>query len=482
MDARPLWQHQELALKAALVVQDLGLFFEMGTGKTRTMIEILRRVYAKENRVMKTLILCPPVVCRNWKDEFGMFSKIDQNNIVILSKTSHRRIKDFTHAVGDDLSRSKIIITNYESMDMKELYGLLLKWQPEILVCDESQRLKNHDSKRAKAVVGLADTTRHNYILTGTPILNSPMDVYMQFRVLDRGEMFGKNWFAFKSYYMQDRNAQRKGTQGYFPKWEPKPNSYDELKNKISKKSLRVLKKDCLDLPPFIRQDVTAELSPEQIRMYKEMFTEYITFIDSKEAQGEKPAVVAQLAVTKALRLQQIVTGFVKDEDGTIHRIDCPRLKVLKELLEDLVPENKVIVWSIFKENYKMIAELCDALDIKYTELHGDLTSVQKNKSMDQFRNDPEIKVMIANQSAGGVGVNLIEANYSIYYSKGFKLEDDLQSEARNYRGGSEMHAKVTRIDIVARGTIDELITTALKDKQNISDKILTWRNKICEL
>ena len=98
---------------------------------------------------------------------------------------------------------------------------------------------------------------------------------------------------------------------------------------------------------------------------------------------------------------------------------------------------------------------------------------------MNAFRTDPEVGVMIANQGAGGVGVNLVEAGYSIYYSKGFKLEDDLQSEARNYRGGSEIHEKVTRIDLVATGTIDELVTEALENKMQISENILGWKEQM---
>ena len=320
----------------------------------------------------------------------------------------------------------------------------------------------------------LADQSAHNYILTGTPILNSSQDVFMQFRILDRGETFGKNFYTFRHTYFEDENARRKGTQGYYPKWIPKPFSFDELQGKISRKALRVLKSECLDLPPLIRQQVYTEMNTEQKRMYKEMMNDYITWL--KDNKDQPRAVLAQLAVTKALRLQQIVTGFASDEEGKLHRLNSvPRLKVLEELLVDLTPGNKVIVWATFKENYKMIAELCDKIGIKYREIHGDISHNQRQINMNDFRKDPEVRVMIANQSAGGTGINLIEASYSIYYSKGFKLEDDLQSEARNYRGGSEIHDKVTRIDIVAKGTVDELIAEALQNKQNIADRILGW-------
>lgn len=474
---RPLWQHQVHGIRVAEVVPDLGLFYEQGTGKTRTMIEILRRRYAKNKRLMRTVIFAPLIVCENWKNEFKLYSKINPNDIVVLLDSQKKRVKDFLYHVGPDLSGAKIIVTNYESCQMDDLYSLLTKWKPEVLICDESQRVKNPESKRAKLVAALADNTKHNYILTGTPILNSPMDVYMQFRVLDRGATFGRNFFAFRAAYFEDKNAYMKKSN-YFPKWEARYDAYEALQDKIKAKALRVLKKDCLDLPPLVRQVIHVPLSKEQAKMYKEMYNDYITFINNK--RDEPRAVVANLAVVKATKLQQIVSGFVKDENGEHHRIaDCPRLKVLAELLEDIATHSKVIVWSHYKENQRMVTEVCEKLGLKYAEIHGDIKD--KEAQMKLFRTDPECRVMVANQAAGGVGVNLVEAAYSIYYGKGFKLEDDLQSEARNYRGGSEVHEKITRIDLVTPGSIDELVNESLANKQNVSETILGWRDKNVE-
>jgi len=441
------------------------------------MIEIIRRIYAKETRLKKTLILAPLIVCENWKKEFGVYSKLKPWDILVLTKSGARRVKDFVTAVGLDLAKPRVVITNYESMQMDEFYTLLTQWKPEILVCDESQRVKNPDSVRAKKVATLADTTEHNYILTGTPILNSAMDVFMQFRILDRGNTFGRNFYAFRNEYFYDANASFKGKQAYFPEYKPRDAAYAQLQAKIQTKALRVLKKDCLDLPPFVRQIVQCELSPEQAKAYKEMYNDYITWIESKE--GEPKAMLAQLAITKALRLQQIVSGYAMTEDGASHRLKCPRLAVLKELLEDLTPNHKVIVWSHFKENQQMIVELCKELKLGYSEIHGGVPKGQREALMEAFRAEPHVRVMVANQAAGGVGVNLVEASYAIYYSKGFSLEADLQSEARNYRGGSEIHKSVTRIDIVAPGTIDELINEALSTKQAIGDNILGWKEKL---
>lgn len=474
MNTRALWNHQVTGIRMAAELRDMALFMEMGTGKTRTTIEILRRKYAEKNRLMKTLILCPPIVCDNWKQEFAMFSKINPHDVVILDKSGKKRIAKFIEAAGNDLSRNKIVITNYESLQMAELYKLIMAWQPEVLVCDESQRLKNPSGIRAKAAAQIADKTLHNYILTGTPILQNSMDAFMQYRILDRGETFGKNQWAFKARYFFDKNSGMP-KHVHFPKWVARSDMEPELRAKIQAKSLRVLKSECMDLPPLVKQLVYVDMSPEQARMYKEMLQEFVTWIESKH--HEPRAVVAQLAVTKAIRLQQIVSGFAKDEHGVEHTIKSnPRLDALEELLEDIAPHHKVIVWANFIENYRMIARLCDKMKLPYREIHGGIDNKTKQTNMEDFRKDPTVRVMIANQRASGVGVNLVEASYMIYYSKGFGLEDDLQSEARNYRGGSEMHAKVTRIDLVCRGTIDEMVNEALSNKKNISERLIDWR------
>ena len=478
MDNRPLWKHQADAVRLADTHKDVALLMDMGVGKSRTAIEILRRKYAKVGRLRKTLILAPKIVCPNWKNEFKMYSKVLQKDIVVLLGTGKKRVKEFLTAVGEDLQGNKIIVTNYESMQMEDLFALLRAWGVEILVCDESQRLKNHQSKRARAVVTIADHTQHNFILTGSPILNSAMDIFMQFRVLDRGETFGKNFFGFRAKYFHDANAQWAGKQSYFPKWEERQDTYDVLQGMIKKKAIRVLKKDCLDLPPFVRQRIEVGLSPEQAKAYREMYHDYVTFLEDNK--GQPRAVVAEMAVVKALRLQQIVSGFVNDENGNPIRFkQVPRLDALAELLEDVVVDGKkkVIIWAVFRENYKMISEVCDKLGIKYTHITGD--TKDKEGSMKAFREDPDIGVCIANQGAGGVGINLVEAGYSIYYSKGFKLEDDLQSEARNYRGGSEIHESITRIDIVTPHTIDELTNDALANKLQVSEHILGWKEQM---
>jgi len=475
-----LMKHQEEVVLKSQDETDLFLAWDMGTGKSCATINIIRQRCAEEGRVMRTLVLAPAVVLKNWKNEFKMYSKIDQTMIHVLDGPVKKRIEKIKSQVG----YSAIFVTNYDVMQDEGMIKAFLEWGVEILVCDEAHYLKNYKSKRAKQVARLADTVKHRYLLTGTPILNSAMDLFMQFRILDghlgRLSTFGSNFFVFRAQYFVDKNASWSAKPNYYPEWVPRDTAYTELMDKMQKKTTRITKKECLDLPPLVVQNFEVDVSPKQKKLYEEMRDEYITWIDSERNKGMQEAVVARLAVTKALRLQQIVSGFVKTDKGESVRIDGnPRLDALGELLETITPGHKVIVWACFKENYLMIAELCEKLKIEWRELHGEIATKDKQKAVDEFNTDPKVRVLIGNQAAGGIGVNLVSATYSIYYSRGFKLGDDLQSEARNYRRGSEQHECITRINLVAANTIDGLIAEALSKKLDISNNILGITNKL---
>lgn len=462
-----LWDHQVKGIELAIKEPNVGLFFDPGLGKTATAINILRMHYQRNKCVVPTLIFAPIVVLNQWKDEFKRHSKIPEH--VIFAITGSNRHLEIKAAI--ERTRNCIIITNYESATQDKSLIEFLNWKPEILIIDESHRCKTPSAKRSKKITMIADRAKHKYILTGTPITNSAMDIFQQFRILDGGETFGDNFFVFRHEWFEDANASWKGRSNYFPKFEIKLHKIQEMNKLIYKKAIRAIKSECLDLPPFIKTKIEVEMSLEQKRMYEEMRKDFITFINSDHS-NEPQAIIANQAVTKALRMQQIVTGFCKTESGVNVRINKnPRIEALEELLEDLTLSHKVIVWACFKENYEQIRESCRRLKLGYAELHGE--TIDRNANINAFRNDHNCRVLIANQGAGGVGVNLIEASYSIYYSKTFSLEHDIQSEARNYRGGSEIHDKITRIDLVAPQTIDDVINQALEKKQDLVKNII---------
>lgn len=470
------WQLK--ALELADNNKNLALLAEMGTGKTKAVIEILRDRYAEKKVLRRTLVLGPIAVLYNWEEEIIRHSFITKEAIVVPTGTGTKRVSTLRRAVMDPVTKEfnvpKIVVLNYDALQTEALYKILLEWKPEVIVCDESHLLKNHKAKRSKYVYELSKTAEHTYIMTGTPILNSPEDIFQQYKILDGGETLGSNYYTFMNKYFFDANQAWAGREGHFKKMVPKPELFEELTAKIYSKAIRVLKKDCLDLPPRIEKTVYVELNDAQKSAYEQMKRDFVTFIKDQQDNGIAKTVVAQLAVTKALRLMQIVGGFATDDTGNVASFgDVPRVKALHDLLEELTPSHKVIVWCSFKPNYTQIAGVCNKLGIGYTLGTGEQNAEEKQQAIESFRNDPRVRVFIANRRAMGTGVNLVEADYSIGYSRNFSLAEELQSQDRNYRGGSQIHSSIVKIDLVAKGTIDELCMQALRDKRSLADRII---------
>lgn len=465
------WIHQRQAIERAVSRDHFGLFMDPGTGKTLTAVNILRYKYSVAKRLLPTLILAPPVVLTNWQREFMMHSTLKATDIIVLAGTGKKRLELLQRAIANGPGRGFVAITNYESLLMEPLFKALYEWRPTCIVADESHRVKEPSAKRTKAAIKLADrATDCRLILTGTPVLNSPMDLFSQYRVLDGGATFGTNYFAFRNRYFYDKNAGMPPGK-HFPDWRVRDGALQEINKAISVSSMTAKKADCLDLPPLVKKVIHVPLSSKQQKLYNDMKTDFVAYLNDK-------ACVAQLAITKALRLQQIVSGFVslEDDDGdrsVVELKDNPRADALKELLAELAPHRKVLVWATFRQNYATIRAICEALALRYVELHGEVPAAQRQKSVDAFQTDPACRVLIGHPGSGGIGVNLVAADHAIYYSRSFSLEADIQSEARNHRGGSEIFPSITRIDLVAPATIDEVVLKALAAKQEIGHKLL---------
>lgn len=496
-----LWKHQQEAIARAKNLPYYALHFEAGTGKTRTAIEIMRDKINRDKYIPRTLIFCPPIVIQNWREEWFKYSKIDKQDVIALTGTGAQRLKTFVkHAfpTPDGPRGRKIFITNYESLLMKPLYAAFLLYAPEVTIQDESHRLKNPTSKMAHALDALVNNSvmkphlRLN--LTGTSILNSPKDLFMQFKVLMGGFptlesiVTGKhitNYYHFMKLFFEDKNAARKTSSNaavrdaYFPDWQPKPSTADLFGRLLASFSMSVEKKDCLDLPDEVDVTIPVPLTKEQRLDYDKFEKDMVLNIDGNN-------YTADIAMVKALRLMQITSGFISGLSAPdaseaqpikYEYSNTEREKALKELLEDICKEKgkKCLVWAVWKNNYETIKKVCVELGIKYVECHGLVSAKGKEEARRTFIEDPSIMVWIGHPYSGGIGVNLIVAPYTIWYSRNFSREQYEQAKARNYRGGQT--EKVTHYHLVAQDTIEPEIVESLQNKKNIADLIMSKTN-----
>lgn len=471
----PLWEHQKLAVERAKLLPYFALFFMMGTGKSATVINILRQKINDGKKPLKTIVFAPPVVLRNWKEEFLMHSKIGQADIQILSGHGKKRAEQFmalTEGAKSQTVKQPIIITNYESLLIENLYPLFKNWQPDVLIFDESHKLKNYTAKRSKLAERLANPKVGPrplvYLLSGTPVLNSPMDLFFQYLILDGGETFGKNFFIFRAKYFIDKNAGM-NKQNYFPDWRVRSGALEEINQRIFDHGMRVTKEECMDLPEELSVTIKCEMTKAQAKNYQELKKDLVTSVRNE-------TIMTPLAIVKALRLMQIASGYLPlpmDESGEIPKEiyeDTDKDEKFRGLLEELAP-HKVAVWAVFKQNYESIKKVVSALGYKFVEVHGGISRAEQDANIKAFQEDPEVKVFIGHPGSAGIGVNLVCAHYDIFYSRTFSLEHYLQARARLHRGGQTQ--KVTHYDLICEGTIEEIVQKKLANKEELGEKLL---------
>lgn len=456
--------HQSKAVEKARGQKHLALFFEAGTGKTGTMARILAEDFNQHKGVRNTLIFAPLVVCKQWPEEIGKFSKIPLDKIHVLTEPGKKRTERLKQIL--ELKQPAIVVTNYESVQIKEFYPLLLKFSPRIVVLDESHRLKDSQAKRSKAIYPLTSGSDRRFLLTGTPCPNSLLDLFGQYKALD-ATLFGPGFWSFRRNYFYDRNS---GRFGSFPEWVPNPGAAKEIGEKIQKTSVQVTRAQCLDLPPLSLIPVPCEMSSEQRRAYEEMKKEFVT-----EVKGL--IMSSEFEMVKTLRMQQILAGFIQpdDQETPVWVEDLPRLNALMQKIDEIGPQ-KQIIWTVFRPTYHKIAEELDKRNIKYTFLTGEQTGDKaKQESKDRFTKG-EAQILIANPAAAGEGIDGLQvAPYAHFYMRGWSYLHYAQALARNYRGGSEQHDKVLHYHYYVKGTVDEALAQALIYKGNVQDAVLRW-------
>jgi SNF2 family DNA or RNA helicase len=458
------YAHQVQAFELMKDRKSFALIADMGTGKSKMLLDNAVYLYNK-GEIDALLVLAPSGVHQNWViNEIPTHLALPNHMQASAAWNSSMRKEDKESlaAVVDLKLGLRIVCMNVEALITKKGLSFVQKYLSmfrTMMVLDESQKFKTPQAKRTKAVLKLSKHAPYKRISTGTPITNSPLDAYSQFAFLDPYILGFQSFVAFRAHFAIlerkiNHTQQRQYTQviGF--------QNLDELQALIKPHSYRVTKEECLDLPDKIYEKVYFELSAEQKRLYKAIKEEVM--LEFSEGR-----VTAQLAITKLLRLSQIISGFMTTEDGDIIAIKGGdvKLKLLKDVLED--NQEKTIIWCRFIYEINRITEMLGDACVSY---YGATESDDRAKNVFAFQNNPDIKYFVANKTAS-TGLTLTSASSVIYYSNSYSLEDRLQSEDRAMRIGQKNN--VVYRDLVARNTVDEKIIKALRNKQNIADIIL---------
>ena len=449
------YEHQRVALRKGATQSVFGFFMEQGTGKTKVTID--NAVYLYNMELLDTVyVIAPNSVYTNWKKEIELHSSA--NNYIY----QHKIDKKF-YPKKDKLNW---YLMNIEAFSHKSGYnkGLELVEQrglTTMMVIDESTTIKNRTAKRSKNVIKLGKGVRYKRILTGTPVTKSPLDLWSQFAFLDEDLLGFKSFYSFRARYCIMQSKPVGGNRRI-----EFPVSYinlEQLEEKILPYTHRVLKKDCLDLPPQIWQRRNIYLSNEQRNAY-EILKEHARVV----IQDKQSSIHNKL--TEIAKLQQVCSGFLYSDDGKLVELSNAKLDELLNIIEEI--EGKIIIWATFRHSIQKIEE---TLQKKYGEksvvtLYGD--TKKRSEVVDNFNDPRGSRFLVSNPSVGGYGLTLNASSYQIFFNNSYNLEERLQAEARNHRSGQKAD-KVTYIDLVAIKTIDEFIIKALKEKITISAKTL---------
>lgn len=455
-----------------------GILWEMGTGKSKVAIDTAAYLYLK-GEIDGVLIISDKGAYRNWLDTeipIHMPENVRYRGVTwqaTCGKFATQRAMNLLAAKDNCLD---IVAMNVEAFagEKAQIYARhFIENHYVMIVVDESDSIKTITSKRAQAIIELGQSADYRRILTGTPISNSPLDIYAQAEFLKSG-LLGPSFVVFRSEYANLMLIDAGRGKRYYKIVNYK--NLDKLKELIKPWSDRKLKSECLDLPDKLYEVIYVEHTPEQARMYQELKSEALT-------QFAGGMLTATSAMTAIMKLHQINCGHVKmnaldeDEEGLTVDIPSNRVDVLLETLDKI--SGKVIIWANFRRDFELISK---ALTIKYgpdsfVTYYGATAQNDRPEAINKFRNSERCRFFLSNPATGGRSLTLIEANYAIYYSYNWRLALRLQSEDRNHRKGQT--GSCTYIDLCCASTIDVKIRNALQMKRDLATSILDTFTKL---
>lgn len=438
-----LMPHQVPAVEKMIRTTIGGLFMDMGTGKTRTTLEL---VYRRQDRIDKVVYFCPVSLKATVKQEILKHTDCTDADIYVFgSKTRERSVpKALWYIIG---------IESMSSSTRMVLAANKLITARSMVILDESSYIKGHASKRTTRITALGAKAKYRLILTGTPLSQGVVDLYAQMRFLSPKILGYNSFYSFAANHLEYSEK--------FPGRIVRSHNTRYLAAKTKPYVYQITKEECLDLPDKLYETRYFHFTDEQGHEYRLAKEEILAELEKENFDS---TVIFRLFTV----LQEIVCGFWNRRvKGKFQLIEFRhyRLETFMEAVADVPESEKIIVWAKFQYDIKHIAK---ALIDQYGEesvalFHGGIREKDRPNQVELFRGPA--RFFVSTPSCGGHGLTLNESHYVIFYNNGFKYSERLQAEDRNHRIG-QSH-KVTYIDIHCADSIDDRIAKALSDKED---------------
>ena len=462
----PPYAHQLRALERSWDKENFAYFMEMGTGKSKVLLDNCAMLYDK-GYINGLLLIAPKGVYKNWYDnEIPAHLPDHIERKIVLWKSSDKSAEQVKklNTLFQPGTDFHILIMNVEAFSFpfgKEFATRFLNSHKALMAIDESTTIKTPTAKRTKTILKLRTLALYRRILTGSPVTNSPLDLYSQCEFLDPWLLDQSSYYTFRARYsiMKSINLGARSVNivvGY--------RNLPELSEKIKPFSERVLKDDCLDLPKKTYMKRIVTMTPQQEKIYKAMKKYAMAQLDGK-------TVTTSTVMVQLMRLHQITCGHFTADDGTIQDIPCKRVSELIDILYEL--DGKAVIWAHYqKDVQKIIEEIKKKFgEDSVVDYYGLTPQDERQQNIKRFQENDKCRFFVGTTQTGGYGITLTAASNMIYFSNGYDLEKRQQSEARIDRIGQEK--PMTYIDIITEDTIDDKIVKALRKKVNIATQIM---------
>lgn len=391
-------------------------------------------------------MVAPLSILGVWQDEFIKFAVFDYS-LAVLDGTISRKVDTIRHMNGSDL---QVLVVNYESA--WRLESELTKWKPDMIICDEGHKIKTHNIAASKALHRLSAKAKYRLLLTGTVITNKPVDVFSQYKFADP-RVYGQSFYLFRNRFF-DMTGYGNHTPVMKKLMEP------EFTERLHSIAFRATKAECLDLPETTDIVQRVELEPAAMRTYSQL-------VKDSYADLAGDTVTVTNVLTRLLRLSQLTGGFLGgDESESAEQVSSAKLDALSDLIESAEQDGKkLVVIARFIPEIHAIRKLLTKKGIRHAQISGEIKD--RDAQVAAFQNDPYVTVFIGQIATAGLGITLTAASTMVFYSMDYSMSNYEQTRARIHRVGQRQPC--TYIHLVAKGTVDEKVLQALRDKANLA-------------
>ncbi|MBO6290739.1 MAG: DEAD/DEAH box helicase [Selenomonas sp.] len=422
----------------------VALLMEMGCGKSFVSVAVTGAL-AVAGKIKRVLVVAPLSILGVWEEEFARFADFPYS-LVILKGSGTKKREQLLRLSAEEL---QIVVVNYESA--WRLEDALKAYDADLIIADEGHKLKEGRTAQSKAMHHLGDRARYKLLLTGTVITNKEMDVFSQYRYLNKS-VFGTSFYAFRNAYFD-----MTGYCGYLPVF--KESMRADFLRRLHAIAFRVTKEECLDLPEITEEVRKVTLEPKAAGVYKNLEKESYTQLADSE-------VSAVNVLTRLLRLSQLTGGFLTDDDGKAHAVSKAKLEALSDVIDSALEENrKLVIMARFVAEMDAIQELLTKRHVGFALVRGGVKN--RSEEIRRFQEEEDCRVFVGQIVAAGLGITLTSASTMVFFSLDYSMSNFEQAKARIHRVSQKDTCHY--IYLVAEDTIDLKVLKALRDKADLA-------------